>query len=75
MAKAATKSPTANTAAAATRQIVLNEIRSKWDKFSQQDLWVLKNKDDVVTQLVAKYGLDKDQAQRDVDALMKDRQI
>ncbi len=75
MAKAATKSPTASTAAAATRQIVLNEIRSKWDKFSQQDLWVLKNKDDVVTQLVAKYGIDKDQAQRDVDALMKDRQI
>ena len=75
MTKAATRSPTANTAAAATRQLVLNEIRSKWDKFSQQDLSELKNKDDVVAQVVAKYGLDKDQAQRDVDTLMKDRQI
>jgi len=27
-------------------------------------------KDDLVTQVVAKYGLEKSQAQRDVDALM-----
>jgi hypothetical protein len=32
-------------------------------------------KDDLVTQVVAKYGLEKSQAQRDVDALMKGRQI
>ena len=75
MSKGASTSPTAKTAAAATRQIVLNEIRSKWGKFSEQDLSTLKNKDDIVTQLVAKYGLEKAQAQRDVDALMKDRQI
>jgi len=29
----------------------------------------------VVTQIVAKYGLDKPQAQRDVDALMNGRHI
>jgi hypothetical protein len=29
----------------------------------------------VVTQVVAKYGLEKAQAQRDVDAVMKGRQI
>jgi hypothetical protein len=75
MAYAASSSPTAKTAAAATRQIVLNDIRSKWGKFSEQDLSALKSKDDVVTQLVAKYGLEKAQAQRDVVALMKDRQI
>jgi hypothetical protein len=28
-----------------------------------------------VTQVVAKYGLEKSQAQRDVDAMMKGRQI
>jgi hypothetical protein len=28
-----------------------------------------------ITQVVAKYGLEKSQAQRDVDALMKGRQI
>jgi len=75
MSKGASTSPTAKTAAAATRQIVLNEIRSKWGKFSEEDLSTLKNKDDVVTKLVAKYGLERAQAQRDVDTLMKDRQI
>ena len=75
MSKGASTSPTAKTAAAATRQIVLNEIRSKWGKFSEEDLSTLKNKDDVVTQLAAKYGLERAQAQRDVDTLMKDRQI
>jgi len=58
-----------------TRQIVLKEIGVKWSKFSEQDLSALKNKDDVVTQVVAKYGTEKAQAQRDVDALMKGRQI
>ena len=54
-----------------TRQIVLKEIGAKWNKLSEQDLSALKNKDDVV----AKYGLDKAQAQRDVDALMRGRHI
>jgi hypothetical protein len=62
-------------AAADTRQIVLKEIGAKWNKFSEQDLSALKSKDDVVTQVVAKYSLEKAQAQRDVDALMKGRQI
>jgi hypothetical protein len=75
MAKAASGSAAAKTAAAATRQIVLNEIRSKWSKFSEQDLSALKSKDDVVSQLVAKYGLEEAQAQRDVDLLMEDRQL
>jgi hypothetical protein len=68
---AAAKSPTA----ADTRQIVLNEIRAKWGKFSEQELSALNNNDDVVTQLAAKYGLEKPQAQQDVDALMKGRHI
>jgi hypothetical protein len=75
MASAASGSPAAKTAAAASRQIVLNKIRSKWGKFSEQDLSALKSKDDVVSQLVAKYGLDEAQAQRDVDTLMGDRQL
>jgi hypothetical protein len=60
---------------AEARQIVLKEIGVKWNKFSEQELSAFKNKDDVVTQVVAKYGLDKAQAQRDVDALMKGRHI
>jgi hypothetical protein len=61
--------------AANTRQIVLKEIAAKWGKFSEQDLSALKSKDDLVTQLVGKYSLEKAQAQRDVDALFNGRQI
>jgi len=61
--------------AAETRQIVLKEISAKWGKFSEQDLSALKGNDDLVTQLAAKYGLEKVEAQRDVDALLKGRQI
>jgi hypothetical protein len=60
---------------AETKQIVLKEIGAKWSKFSQQDLSALKGKDDLVNQVVAKYGLEKAQAQRDVDALLKGRHI
>jgi hypothetical protein len=57
------------------KQIVLKEIAVKWDKFSERDLSALKGKDDLVTQVMAKYGLEKAQAQRDVDALLKGRHI
>jgi hypothetical protein len=57
--------------AAETKQIVLKEIGAKWSKFSEPELSSLKDKDDLVSQVVAKYGLEKSQAQRDVDALME----
>jgi hypothetical protein len=61
--------------AAETGQTVRKEIGVKWNKFSEQDLTALKDKDDLVTQVVAKYGLEKAQAQRDVDGLLKGRQF
>ena len=61
--------------AAETKQIVLKEIGAKWGKFSEQDLAALKGKDDLVTQVVAKYGQEKAQAQRDVDTLLAGRSI
>lgn len=60
---------------AGMKQIVLKEIGAKWGKFSESDLSSLRSKDDLVTQLVAKYGLDKGQAHRDADTLLKGRQI
>jgi hypothetical protein len=60
---------------AETKQILLKDIGAKWGKFSEQELGALKNKDDLVTQVVAKYSIDKAQAQRDVDAVVKGRQI
>ena len=58
-----------------TKQILLKDIGAKWGKFSEQELGALKSKDDLVTQVVAKYSIDRAQAQRDVDAVMKGRQI
>ena len=60
---------------AETKQIVLKDIGTKWDKFSEQDLSALKGKDDLVTQVVAKYGIEKAQAQREVDTVLKGRQL
>jgi nucleotidyltransferase/DNA polymerase involved in DNA repair len=60
---------------AEAKQILLKDIGAKWGKFSEQELGALKNKDDLITQLVAKYSIDKAQAQREVDAVMKGRQI
>jgi hypothetical protein len=60
---------------AEARQIVLKDVGAKWGKFSEQDLSALKNKDDLVSQVVAKYSIEKAQAQRDVDAVLKGRAI
>jgi hypothetical protein len=60
---------------AETKQIVLKDIGAKWDKFSEQDLSAIKGRDDLVTQVVAKYGLEKAQAQRDVDTVLNGRPI
>ena len=60
---------------AETRQIVLMEIESKWGKFSQQELSALEGRDDLVAQIVTKYGTENAQAQRDVDAVLQGRQF
>jgi hypothetical protein len=57
------------------KQILLKDISAKWGKFSEQELGELKSNDELVSQIVAKYSLDKAQAQSDVDAVMKGRQI
>jgi hypothetical protein len=65
------RSPTA----AEVRKIVLREIEARWGKFSEQELSALKGNEDLVAQVVAKYGLEKAKAQRDVDEFLKGRQI
>ena len=52
-----------------------SEIQAKWGKFTTQEIAALKTKDDLVTQVQTKYALDKPQAQRDVDAFAKGRQL
>jgi len=51
------------------------EIEQKWGKFSAQEIAALKDNDDLVAGLQTKYQLDKTQAQRDVDAFAKGRQL
>lgn len=57
------------------QQAVFKDIAAKWSKFSEQDVSALKGKADLVSQVVAKYGLEQAQAQREVDAVLKGRQI
>jgi len=57
------------------KQALLKDIRVKWGKFTELELSGLKNNDDLVSHVVAKYGLEKAQAQRDVDKLRAGRNI
>jgi hypothetical protein len=52
-----------------------SEIQVRWGKFSSQEIAALKSKDDLVAQVQTKYALDKPQAQKDVDAFAKGRQL
>lgn len=51
------------------------EIPKKWGKFSYEEIAALRGNDDLVAQLQTKYQLDKAQAERDVDAFAKGRQL
>ena len=55
------------------KRLLLDDIGSKWGKFSAQELTDLRDNDDLVTKLVAKYGLDKSAALRDAAAVVKGR--
>jgi hypothetical protein len=51
------------------------EIQAKWDKFTPTEIAALKNKDELIGLVQSKYSLDRAQAQRDVDAFAKGRQL
>lgn len=55
------------------KQIVLKEVAAKWNKFSEKELSAMTGKDDLITQVAAKYGQGKPQVQHDVDALLNGR--
>ena len=57
------------------RNEVLNAVAARWNKFSRKELADLRTNDDLVTQLVARYGMDELAAQRAVDALMNGRRL
>ena len=51
------------------------EIQKQWSKFTYEEVSALKSKDDLVAKVQTKYALDKAQAQKDVDAFAKGRQL
>jgi hypothetical protein len=57
------------------KMAVMKDIIAKWSHFSEQDVAALKGKTELVNQVAAKYGLEQAQAQREVDAVLKGRQI
>jgi uncharacterized protein YjbJ (UPF0337 family) len=59
--------------AAENKKIIVNELRSKWGKFSVKELNALQGKDALVSQLQTRYGLSKDRAVGAVDELLKGR--
>lgn len=58
-----------------TKRSILQDIRTKWGKFSEDDLSRLGSNDDLVSEIAERYGIDRAQAQREVDAMMRGRQI
>jgi hypothetical protein len=51
------------------------DIEQKWGKFSAREIAALKDNDDLVMQIQAKYQLDKAQAQRDAAEFAQGRQL
>jgi predicted site-specific integrase-resolvase len=51
------------------------EIQKQWSKFTYAEVSALKSKDDLVAQVQTKYALDKTQAEKDVNAFAKGRQL
>jgi hypothetical protein len=58
---------------AQAKKLLRADIGGKWGKFTTQELTDLKDNDDLVNLLVAKYGLEKDAAQRDAAAIVQGR--
>jgi hypothetical protein len=56
-------------------QTLHDDIRAKWNKFSDFEVGALKDTDDLVTQVSSRYTLDREQAQGDVAALLNGRQL
>jgi hypothetical protein len=54
---------------------ILYAVGAKWQKFTKQELDALKTRDQLVAEVVAKYGIDQAGAQRDVDALLAGRSL
>lgn len=74
-APAETNSRATDAARAQDKRVLLREISSKWGKFSEDDLANLRDNDDLAQQLADKYGIPRNDAVRDVAAMMNGRAL
>jgi hypothetical protein len=51
------------------------EIAQRWGKFSATEIAAIKDKDDLITQVQSKYGIERAQALTDVDTFAKGRSL
>jgi hypothetical protein len=75
MENSTTTNTSANPQNTDQKQAIIKDICAKWSKFSAQDVSALKGKSDLVTQVASKYSIPQAQAQTEVDALLKGRQV
>lgn len=64
-----------NSAVRTARDAMLGEIGAKWGKVSMQELSALETNGELVTRVVARYGIETIAARRDADALLAGRAI
>jgi hypothetical protein len=55
------------------REISVANLRQRWGKFNDRELKAIKTRRDLVRQIQSKYGLDKAQAQTNVDVWAEGR--
>jgi hypothetical protein len=58
---------------ALSAKITVSDVRQRWSAFDEAELRAIRNSADLVMQVQAKYGLDKNQAQTNVDVWAKGR--
>ena len=62
-----------NSGVSSYSKITLDDLRRRWGKFDEAELATIRTKTGLVMQIQEKYGLDKVQAQANVDLWAKGR--
>ena len=57
------------------RQLLLMDIHITWTKLRREEVAALRDSDELAALLVARYGLTREIAQRDIDALLAGRTL
>jgi hypothetical protein len=65
----------ANEKTALARAALGKDIRAKWDKFSEIEVGALRSEEQLVAQLIAKYSLDRPQAETEVKGVVNGRKL